>query len=766
MTILKGTPRPILNGVVDNSGSVATTVAQTIAGFNPVLFLLTERGPEGTNDLDSVGGINAYGSESMRANSIYYNHQSALAQEILPYCPAHVHRVKLPNAARAVIRVSAELATCTVPIYKRDSLGNIVYVNDADGVARPVVDGYTVGSRVILHYGTSMYPENMRGLGKASIIHNFRKGDVRSKIDLDLPEQYLSYIKTFTNPTVPVNVETLTPEQLAALSTDEIMNMISPSGTNTGGDITFYGTTLFPLFETEMAYFGNVGNSFGLIIDDLAGQGTSVGNQMYEIRQFLYQLRLVEQLKSGSKVIINTTGGARTVPFSLEQHSYNERLSVDYSWGSVISKNYSNDLGTTHYYSSNISVLQDMLINGYTLTDGVVVDGELEYGDDGFLSFNSINLLGGVNGTGKQYTTLRTQDAYAFGGSLLGNSYPIMGNDGSDGTVIKADGTPDKLATLRLYDEEVRRQLENFGDLEDQVLDIVRFPFSALVDSGFAQDTKMAMITAYNRRPDVYALLTTFRVAEYTEPETPATPDPRQSLYVAARPPSAWFTANPEYIKAQYLTYTFVKSTDGLTNQVSVIIDPTIPADELMSNGVYKKVPVALGLSYRDWLIVNAVDPTTDVGTEAVTNVLTNGMTTKTLTAGDVIAASTLVIGTQKTRVDSILIRDTSVSTADGAGKSVVADLEYDLHLNWDGDAALYLVTDSTIRIKVYNTMLWVQAEEVLALTENATYNLTISNASGTTTVNKLSAAQVVNKLNDSGITAQLIYDGSILSNV
>lgn len=769
--ILSGTPRANLNGVDDQSGSIVTPTVATIAGFNPILFLLTERGPEGTNDLDAVGGVTTYGNESFRTNSAFFNHQTALATQVIPNAPAHIHRVRLPGSKRAVLRVSAELATCTVPVYLRDSLGNVVYDNNELGVAVPQVDGYTVGSRVIFHYGTDMYPESMRGLGEAQIIHNFRPGNTVSQVQLNLPEQYLSYIKSFA-PVEPETEPTLfsNPSDMAGMTTDEIMNLIDPTpfAEEGGNDVTFYSTTLFPLFEAEMAYFGKVGNNFGLVIEDLVGITNGNNPGMWDIKQFQYQLRLIEKQTSGSKLIVNTNNGDRTTIFALGQSAFSERTSMDFNFNNVIKRNYS-DLGSTHLYDSAIRELQGMLVNGYTLTDGTAVDGELQWGNDGMLSNGSINLLGGINAANKPYSTYRTQDSYAFGGNILGGADPVYGSDGNDGIVYETDGRPNRLVTLKLYDEEVRRQLENLGDLDDPLLDIPRFPFSALVDSGFSQETKDAFVIAFNRRPDIYALLSTFRVADYTEPEQPPKPEPRPSLYSAVRPSQQWFTDNPEYVKSQYLTYTVVKSDEGKITDVRIAISPDAPIDELMDTlpvgdapGTWKPIPLGIGIIFRDWTVINA-NQANDlvVGLENQTWTLGSspGPISKTVTIGSIKSEHLSTVGTSRVRVDRLNRVEPDPQRADYLGATLVTDMQYEIRLDFDGidlsENELYIDTESVINVKIYQNLRYDHDEAFIMInTNDGGYELKV----GGVTYAGLSAQAVVNRLNTSGLQAQFIY--------
>lgn len=588
---IRGTPRAILNGVKDESGRVVPAIVSDITGFNPLIYLLTERGPEGTYDLDSVGGIDTYGIESMRTNSPFYTHQTVLAQSVIPHAPVHVHRVRLPDATRAVIRVSIEVATSEIPYYVRNSQGEIVYTEDENGLSSPAVDYYGLGTRFVLHYGTDMYPLEQRCVGQAEVIHNFREGDVTGFVDNTHRRNFLSYLLRTTIAGPEDHTDGLTTDQMLDAPED-------------AESLVWFTTTLYPIIDVELADFGGFGNRMGLIIDDL----TSILNNnpaMWDLKQFIYQLRLVEQSRTGTKTIINTDGGDRSTAFCLGDNGFSDAANLDYNWSSVLNRSYKT-MGRTQVYSSNIAELSNMAINGYSVIDEYnnthIVPGELSFGDDGLLSNGSINFFGGVNTLRQSYQSLRVQDSFAFGGSRIGGAAPIMGTGGDDGHVFNTDGTVNKLETLRLFDEEVRRQLEGFGDLEDPLLDIARYPISALVDTGFSNETKEAMVAAFNKRPDVFAILTTFRVAEYMEPELPPPPTPRKSIVEAVRPPQAVFDQLPQpptyfTVSPDALTYTFTKDSATLTTDITV----SIKEEALQGEGIIPyAIPLGFSVAYRE----------------------------------------------------------------------------------------------------------------------------------------------------------------------
>lgn len=724
-TNFNGRPRTILNGTEDNSGRINVDVLQNITGFNPLIFLITERGPEGTHDLASVGGISVYGSDSLRANSPFATHQTELAKSVIAFAPAHIHRVRLPGARRAIFRLSVELATITLPLYLKDPLGNVQYALDETGIARPIIDGYTVGSRAILHYGTDMYPEDQRDFGKAEIISAFREGSIEGNVDDTVPERFLSFVKTFYQPTAaPVNPETT---DFSGLTTDEVMNLLNPteSGLETA-DIKFHKTTLFPLFEAEMSYFGNVGNKFGFVFDDLISLTNGNVSTMWDINNFLYQLRLIEVGNSGTTKIVNTTTDDRIINVTMAETAYSERFNTDYTWAAATTANYA-DIGLSHHYSGSVESLTKMLIEGYTLDDGTEVEGELAFGDDGMLSRGAINILGGVDANNKQYSSLRLQDSIAFGGSNIGGNYPVMGSGGDDGLIYDIEGRPNRLANLKLFDEEVRRQLENFGDLDDQLLDIPRFPITTLVDTGFSGETKDAMVVAFNKRPDIYSILSTFRVADYTEPEPPPKPTPRRSLFNVVRPPQSYITENKDsVIDPKFLSYLIEKSDDATSITVTIIIDKTATHEDLYRDiGTEEErrrdIPLGFTLTNRDYLAILDLDTDSlKIGTmRKKVDAADIEYHERDFWSADVQADFRYPVGTQHAFIEPVLLDDMTEPTFSGA--YVAGKTRFEFDLDFDGgdpeNGALYLRTPSTVSVLVTGNHGFVQDEEFIILT-------------------------------------------------
>lgn len=112
---------------------------------------------------------------------------------------------------------------------------------------------------------------------------------------------------------------------------------------------------------------------------------------------------------------------------------------------------------------------------------------------------------------------------------LFGNSltmFDIFSGDhylqftgGSDG--LNSDLTSyiiKRLERVKIYDEGVREFFNSLTE-DNHYTDPAKYTYSALWDTGFSYDTKLAMRTLMNTRRDVAVILSCFTVADYSENE-------------------------------------------------------------------------------------------------------------------------------------------------------------------------------------------------------------------------------------------------------
>ena len=187
--------------------------------------------------------------------------------------------------------------------------------------------------------------------------------------------------------------------------------------------------------------------------------------------------------------------------------------------------------GNIHVYEKNLNEIQQMLCEGYAYTDtdgnDIVIAGEGSYDDDAFdygrtvdhalsqpLNFGLFNVFTGRDVNDVPYFSFDVRDSLMFGGVAVNSESVVYADGGEDGLWSFADGSPATLVNLKLLDDAMRNFLKTFGRGKDQLKDILRYPITQVVDTGWSLDTKLAHSNILSARPDIHMEIGTQAVAE------------------------------------------------------------------------------------------------------------------------------------------------------------------------------------------------------------------------------------------------------------
>lgn len=488
MTIQKATPQAITYGINDKSVPLIEAVNEAVPAHLPLIYTLAGWGSYDAELVDD-GNAAQYGAGIFDNNSPYGTHQTVLAQSLLAVGnPIMLKRVRLDGAKKSRIRISVEVATFLKPIYMYDDIGNIVYQN-VGGISKPVVREYINATRLNWHTTVTadrFYPEAYRGHRKGLNLTGFRSGNLTGAVSPNYPKNTLSHASASLEPT---------------------------------GTFATLNTTLYPILDVELIHDGQYGDQIGLVLSDVTANNSINTTLAASLNSYIYGLQVIEYdpITQRRRVIEGINGDAtQSVVFGHDV--YNPRTSNIMSIKDVLEQNY-NLFGEVHFYKENYDrVLENALVG--RLHSGFIVKGEQDYlyeSTDTLDIHSVLNILGGTNASGQPYQSFTVTDSPAFGGVLINGEYPIYGFDGADGLVYDAAGAPDRLENLKLFDEAVRYELNNFGDTGENLLDMAKYPISTLWDTGFALDTKKALATVLGKRRDIYIVFATFTVADYVE---------------------------------------------------------------------------------------------------------------------------------------------------------------------------------------------------------------------------------------------------------
>ena len=185
-----------------------------------------------------------------------------------------------------------------------------------------------------------------------------------------------------------------------------------------------------------------------------------------------------------------------------------------------------------------------MLANGYSVSAGgtmVDVEGEGAFDGDPIISLvredwaqlsdpmnaHLINIISGMDHNGVPYGSFTTNESVALGGVSFNGDTPQFASGGADGIYYYSDGRPATEVNVKLFDDEVRKQIRNFGMGINKYKDALKYPVSCIIDSGFSLETKLEFPNILSKRPDMYVLAATHSVYDVG-----MTPDPNiRSIY-------------------------------------------------------------------------------------------------------------------------------------------------------------------------------------------------------------------------------------------
>ena len=471
---VKATPRTILNGIADGSGRDISNVEERLPGHLPLLFIMSQRGPDTVEYVEDGSPARIYGNKSFVEGSEYFTHQTNLLKRFLKNSNSvMVQRIVPPNATKALIRLSVELIPTELPLYVFNPDGTVRYEADESGFFKPKTDGTFIGTRVIWH--ATVNPENVIPVEN----QEYRNGVI---------------IPTFRGPDV------IAVDNSPLSSLEEVTS------------------TLYPIMDIQIRDFGKFGNKIGMYFSDITSDGIDALTQMSNINDFLYRIKVIELDEANLPVLCRTTTGDTSITVSLSDDSFDPNTGFNYAISSVLSEKYQ-VLKDIHIYHNNLKEVTEKLIKGYNFGElEVVGEGEDAYNPNDYLLLNGkLNIFHGTDTQGQPYKTFTVADSYKFLGVDLTKDY-ILGEGGHDGLVVKPTGEHDVLANLEIFDNGVKKYLSNWAADNALLQDPAKNPFTTLWDSGFALETKKAFAVPMAKRSDIWAVISTFMVADYIGP--------------------------------------------------------------------------------------------------------------------------------------------------------------------------------------------------------------------------------------------------------
>lgn len=506
MPVLKATPRFDNTGYDDQSRVPLAIEPEALPQHLPLVPLLTKRGPEEPQVVIGDGFSQMYAAESLDLLSEFATHQTVLAKAVMQRGnKIMVKRLRPTDGKTAILRYSLEIIEAMIVQYERNADGT--YQLDIDGAPIPVTDGdggliRELGKRLVWHVGFQ------GAAGVDGINHTFSNAIV---------------ISDFRNGSVEFNGEQLSDVYVVESSS------------------VFVSSTLYPILDLEVNDFGNWGNNVGFGLFPANATHSQPGDVplMRTLKTFLYRVFCGErESATATPIIVDTISGDKTQDLSFKDNVVNPTTKKSVNFGKRFIPAYQtlNDsnvqplyglFGQSYLYKDNFELVIELLANDGN-GEGFYDADALPFGRTPDVAFTDrpdnyqlLNIFTGVDQNGVPYFSFDVANSVKFGGVAFGPNNLHYATGGDDGLAYRADGRPDTLQNLSIYDSLVNTELKNLGDLDTKWLDELRYPYSTIWDSGFSIDTKKQFLVAMARRKDTYVVLATHRVADYDNPAEP-----------------------------------------------------------------------------------------------------------------------------------------------------------------------------------------------------------------------------------------------------
>ena len=491
-------------GTQDNSRRPIPADPITASMTTGLVGILAERG-RGDVTLTTTSANILYGNKTFDKDSAFYHHSTEFLSAMAGLgIPMFVKRFIPEGATKAMLRVSLELIATDLPNYERNSDGTIKQtVDPITGVATAVTNGTVQGTRAVIHVGVSQFAPENRKFAAANIMDDFRDGSVA------VNGKFLGEI------------------------------------TRTDGSKEHPKSRLYPIMDLEVDSEGEYGNNIGLVLEvptlkqvNPANISNVIKNKAFPVRVSVVERedryttpQVVPSLKSELQldVFMKTRAvdyiSGKNISFARKLiENFNRKMTATETpiWG---------PFGNIHVYEKNLNEIQQMLCEGYAYTDtdgnDIVIAGEGSYDDDAFdygrtvdhalsqpLNFGLFNVFTGRDVNDVPYFSFDVRDSLMFGGVAVNSESVVYADGGEDGLWSFADGSPATLVNLKLLDDAMRNFLNTFGRGKDQLKDILRYPITQVVDTGWSLDTKLAHSNILSARPDIHMEIGTQAVAE------------------------------------------------------------------------------------------------------------------------------------------------------------------------------------------------------------------------------------------------------------
>lgn len=436
---------PILNleGIKDSSARAPVREPLQLPTHLPLVLLFTEWGPEHPELVGGQALNGIFGAQSFDPRSKYYNHQSELAATVVGEGNAIMVKRLRPSDAgpKARVLLSLDIVPDQIQQYERNQDGT--FRIDKDGNKIPVQGANA----------------KIAGHRAKWVINDWTAGET---------------VQPFGE------------------VTQKVGSIVSDSEEQ---------STVYPIMELEANFFGKRGNNFGV---RLTAPTTASGNPLNDnladaVSSYVYRLSVVSRRDEASTVNVHETlMGEQALNFTFKDDAIDPATDSEVSLTDIFMPAYQDTdatgmtpvygpFGKIKLYQENLKAVLAMvgeLEAPLGLLPVLEMDEESEF-------LHLVNIVGATDIHGTPYYSLELEGP-ATGGIRFSDSTAVWAEGGSDGTL-----------SFKEHDQLAREFFEGFGTVDPELADMAKYPFSAVYDSGFSFDTKLASATILSFRKDV-----------------------------------------------------------------------------------------------------------------------------------------------------------------------------------------------------------------------------------------------------------------------
>ena len=292
---------------------------------------------------------------------------------------------------------------------------------------------------------------------------------------------------------------------------EPITDGVSKYGLGVKGAGTLAGTDgeasiIFPWIDGVVAHLGEYGNNVGFKLSAPTRLSSDPTNENFIQDQgaFLFRMGMAERADANSTPkTVESLNAERTVEFTLKPDTLNKAVDQPYGFEDIVMPSYQDldtSKGTDPVYGpfGKLHLYDEFVKEALSM----IHDAETKAGHDLNGDFWMVNPVSAVHYDGVPYYAVEL---------AMDNTKSVKPGPNA---VFYAKGGSDGDLTAENYDKAVKVFYDSFENQEEPLMDMLKYPFRAIWDSGFSLETKKSLLRPMGLRKDMFTVLSTQDVSQ------------------------------------------------------------------------------------------------------------------------------------------------------------------------------------------------------------------------------------------------------------